>query len=55
MGFDIEEMRAKILLAADPNSGYTMKDFNEEFNSLVGDLLKMASTLAIRNEQKKNK
>lgn len=32
MSYDIEGMRAKILLLADPNSGYTQEDFNNEFN-----------------------
>ena len=31
MQFDYEGMRAKALLVADPNSGYTMEDFNAEF------------------------
>ena len=31
MQFDLEGMKAKALLVADPNSGYTQKDFNEEF------------------------
>lgn len=31
MTFDIEGMKAKVLLMANPNSGYTQKDFNEEF------------------------
>ena len=39
MTFNIDDMRAKVLLASDPNSGYTMKDFNEEFstNQVIGD------------------
>jgi len=28
---DINEMREKVLLVADPNSGYTQEDFNKEF------------------------
>ena len=31
MQFDIEGMRAKALLITNPNSGYTLKDFNKEF------------------------
>lgn len=31
MGFDLEEMRAKAMLLADPNSGYSQEDFNAEF------------------------
>lgn len=34
MGFDLEEMRAKALLMADPNSGYTQDDFNSEFGEV---------------------
>lgn len=37
------------------NFDKTDDKMSEFHNSLVGDLLKMASTLAIRNEQKKNK
>lgn len=33
MNFNVEEMRSKILLAADPNSGYTMEDFNKEYQA----------------------
>jgi dUTP pyrophosphatase len=31
MQFDLDGMAAKALLTEDPNSGYTMEDFNEEF------------------------
>lgn len=31
MNFDIDKMKAKVLLMADPNSGYTQEDFNKEF------------------------
>lgn len=31
MQFDIDGMKAKALLMVDPNSGYTQKDFDEEF------------------------
>lgn len=50
MGFDIEEMRAKILLAADPESGYTMKDFNEEFNSSSMSAEYMGLRLGVANK-----
>ena len=50
MGFDIEEMRAKILLAADPNSGYTMKDFNEEFNGQSMNIENMGLRLGVANK-----
>jgi dUTP pyrophosphatase len=33
MGYNVEEMRKKLLEAFDTNSGYTMEDFNTEFNS----------------------
>lgn len=33
MSFDLDEMRAKALLMADPNSGYTEEDFNAEFGN----------------------
>jgi len=36
MNFDLETMKAKALLVADPNSGYTQKDFNEEFGGTGG-------------------
>lgn len=35
MTFDINAMRAKILLIADPNSGYTQEDFNKEFGNVT--------------------
>jgi dUTP pyrophosphatase len=39
MNFDLEAMKAKALLVADPNSGYTQKDFNEEFGGVgVGNV-----------------
>ena len=31
MNLDLEKMKAKVLLIADPNSGYTQEDFNKEF------------------------
>lgn len=34
MNLDIEAMKAKVLLIADPNSGYTQDDFNKEFGGL---------------------
>lgn len=34
MNFDLEEMKAKVLLIADPNSGYTQEDFNKEFGGV---------------------
>jgi len=40
MNFDIDAMRAKVLLMADPNSGYTQDDFNKEFGdgkTITGD------------------
>jgi dUTP pyrophosphatase len=37
-GYDIDAIRHKILLIADPNSGYTQEDFDKEFNpTLVSD------------------
>jgi dUTP pyrophosphatase len=38
MNLDLEKMKAKVLLIADSNSGYTQEDFNEEFGggSLAG-------------------
>jgi dUTP pyrophosphatase len=32
MGYDIDEMRKKLFDTFDSNSGYTMDDFNKEFN-----------------------
>lgn len=31
--FKMEKAQAKLLKTLDPNSGYTMEDFNEEFSS----------------------
>ena len=50
MGFDIEEMRAKILLAADPNSGYTMDDFNKEFNGEQMNIENFGLRLGVANK-----
>jgi dUTP pyrophosphatase len=50
MGFDIEEMRTKILLAADPNSGYTMEDFNREFNSQSMNIENIGLRLGVANK-----
>jgi dUTP pyrophosphatase len=39
--FDVdlmERMQAKILLLADPNSGYTQEDFDKEFNTMKIDV-----------------
>lgn len=33
--YDIDAIRHKILLIADPNSGYTQEDFDKEFNTTV--------------------
>src|ERR1035437_7460193 len=35
MNFDLDEMKAKVLLIADPNSDYTQEDFNKEFGGPV--------------------
>ncbi len=35
MGYNVEEMRKKLLDAFDANSGYTMDDFNKEFNGNI--------------------
>ena len=45
--YSVEEMRKKLLEAFDPNSGYTMEDFNKEFNS--------QAPLTIQNESFKFK
>jgi dUTP pyrophosphatase len=34
MNFDIDKMKAKVLLMSDPNSGYTQEDFNKEFGGV---------------------
>lgn len=39
-----EDMQAKVLLIADPNSGYTQADFDKEFNINVGPDLEMFKT-----------
>ena len=31
----LEKMREKVMLLADPNSGYTQDDFNKEFNTMT--------------------
>lgn len=33
MSFNIDDMKAKILLMSDPDSGYTLEDFDKEFNN----------------------
>ncbi len=35
MNFDLDEMKAKVLLIADPNSCYTQEDFNKEFGGTM--------------------
>ena len=35
MGYNVEEMRKKLLETFEPNSNYTMDDFNKEFNGNV--------------------
>jgi dUTP pyrophosphatase len=35
MNYNVEEMRKKLLDTFDSNSGYTMDDFNKEFNSQI--------------------
>jgi len=35
MNFNLDEMKAKVLLMADPNSGYTQEDFNKEFGGTM--------------------
>jgi dUTP pyrophosphatase len=50
MGFDIDDMRAKILLAADPNSGYTMEDFNKEFSTNSTGIGEFGVRLGIANK-----
>jgi len=34
-GYNIDDIRNKILLIADPNSGYTQEDFDKEFNATI--------------------
>lgn len=50
MTFNIDEMRAKILLASDPNSGYTMEDFNKEFSNVNANMDNYGIKISVANK-----